>query len=250
MRKVLLAITTICAMALLQGCAGMASKQANAIADQAKYQPITYSEKPGPTIIVIPGEIKSMNTLYTAAVNNNNIADFAEIELSKAHYTVLERANLGPMFQEYQLAVSSGNPKQIKKFQKGQFKTTNWLVRFDILKAEPVSQVTNSFDGSWVGQMAGAAINDPAASYAAGTAISSVNASDSAAIWIIGLRYKILDASTGEQIATNYFEDKLEVNAKSGGALGISQSETKTMTLDTMTQRLLQKAVADMDRMK
>jgi len=48
-------------------------------------------------------------------------------------------------------------------------------------------------------------------------------------------------------VATGYFEDKMELNAGSTSVLGISQSQQKTMTLDTMVQRLVQKCVAEID---
>ena len=82
--------------------------------------------------------------------------------------------------------------------------------------------------------MAGAAIPGVGGAVA-GTGVSSVHADEGAAVWIVGLRYKILDANTGEQKATNYIEDKMEINSKGGGAFGVSQSETRIVTLDTMS---------------
>ncbi|MHC1713499.1 MAG: hypothetical protein AB9872_15230 [Solidesulfovibrio sp.] len=238
----------IVCVVLAQGCVS-ASKQANETADKAMYQPIAYSDKAGPQVVVIPGEIKSANASFSQKVSSNNIADYAELELGKAHYTVLERSDLGPMLKEIEIAANLGDASQLKKFKKGKFQATNWLVRFDILKAEPVSEVKQSFDGRWLGAIAGSAIGGPGG-YAADAGVSSVHASDAAAVWIVGLRYKILDANTGEQKATGYIEDKMEINSSGGGALGISQSQTKIVTLDTMAQRLVQKAVADMDKMK
>lgn len=243
-------LALLATISLVQGCVSTtASKQANAAADQAMYQPITYSDKTGPMLVVIPGEIKSANATFTQKVSSNNIADYAELELGKAHYTVLERSDLGPMLKEIEIAANLGDVKQLKKFKKGKFKATNWLVRFDILKAEPVSEVKKSFDGRWLGAIAGSAIGG-AGGYVADASVSSVHSNEAAAIWIVGLRYKILDANTGEQVATGYIEDKMEINSQGGGAFGVSQSETKIVTLDTMSQRLVQKAVADMDKMK
>jgi hypothetical protein len=247
-RNILSTTVLIVCVVLAQGCVS-ASKQANEAADKAMYQPIAYSDKAGPQVVVIPGEIKSANASFSQKVSSNNIADYAELELGKAHYTVLERSDLGPMLKEIEIAANLGDATQLKKFKKGKFQATNWLVRFDILKAEPVSEVKQSFDGRWLGAIAGSAIGGPGG-YAADAGVSSVHASDAAAVWIVGLRYKILDANTGEQKATGYIEDKMEINSSGGGALGISQSQTKIVTLDTMAQRLVQKAVADMDRMK
>ena len=44
--------------------------------------------------------------------------------------------------------------------------------------------------------------------------------------------------------------DRVALVLQGGGALGVSQSETRVMTLDTMSQRLVQKAVADMEKLK
>src|SRR5215218_9724987 len=72
------------------------SQKTNEAADRAVYKPIEYSNssKAGPPLIVIPGEIKSTNATFTQKIGANNIADFAEIELSKANFPVLERTNL------------------------------------------------------------------------------------------------------------------------------------------------------------
>ena len=81
---------------------GSTSQKANASADQALYQPVTYTNanKPGPQIIVLPGEIKSNNATFLQKFTANNIADFGEIELSNANFQVLERSNLGPLLNE------------------------------------------------------------------------------------------------------------------------------------------------------
>jgi uncharacterized protein YfaP (DUF2135 family) len=79
------------------------SQKANAAADQSIYQPVTYTNaaKKGPAVIVIPGEIKSNNATFLQKFTANNIADFGEIELTSANFTVLERSNLGPMLNEF-----------------------------------------------------------------------------------------------------------------------------------------------------
>ena len=60
------------------------SQQANAAADTAMYQPVEYANKnkKGPALIVIPGEVKSNNATFTQKFTANNIADYAELELS------------------------------------------------------------------------------------------------------------------------------------------------------------------------
>ena len=134
------------------------SQRANASADQALYKPVEYmnASKKGPALIVIPGEIKSSNATFLQKFTSNNIADFAEVELSSANFQVLERSNLGPILKEFELAYNLGDPQAARKFLgMGKLKTTKYVVKFDILKAEQIAQAQQGFDGRTLGQMAG-----------------------------------------------------------------------------------------------
>ena len=102
------------------------SQAANAAADQAAYKPVEYTNKAkkGPALVVIPGEVKSNNAAFTQKFGPNNIADFAELELSSANFQVLERANLGPLLNEIALAYNMGDQNEArKKMQIGKLKT-------------------------------------------------------------------------------------------------------------------------------
>ena len=79
------------------------------------------------------------------------------------------------------------------------------------------------------------------------TAVSSVQTSESTGVWVIGMRYKIINAETTEQVATGYTEEKMEIGATSSGFMGVNQSQQGGVTLDTMVQRLVQKSVWDID---
>jgi hypothetical protein len=74
-----------------------------------------------------------------------------------------------------------------------------------------------------------------------------VNTSTAAGVWVIGMRYKILNAETTEQVAQGYTEEKMEVGAQSTSVAGISSQAKGGVTLDTMVQRLVQKSVWDID---
>ena len=120
---------------------GSVSREANAAADRGMNKEIEYSNasKVGPKLVVLPGEIKSNNSGFLQKFGPNNIADFGELELSKANFQVLERADLGPVLNEMQLAYGLGDPDAARKYMsKGKLKTTKWIVKFDILKAEQV----------------------------------------------------------------------------------------------------------------
>ena len=242
---------------MLSGCVsggiggGSASEKANSMADEQVYQPINYvnSAIKGPVLVVLPGKIKSNNATFTQKITANNIADYAELELGQANFRVLERTDLGPMLDEITMAANMGDAASLRKFKKGKFKTTQWFVKLEVLKAEKVAQVKQGFDGNAIGNIFGALV--PGVGGAVGsTAVSSVKTSDSAGIWIIGMRYKIMDASTSEQVSTGYFEDKMELGKKGVSILGVSKSQAGGVTLDSMIQRLVQKVVADIDRKK
>jgi hypothetical protein len=224
------------------------SQQANAAADQAAYQELSYpnKNKRGPALVVIPGEVKSNNASFIQKFGPNNIADFGELELSQANFPVIERANLGNLLQEISLAYNLGDAEQARKtMQIGKLKTTRWVVKFDILKAEQIAENRKGFDGRAVGGLLSlfGGTGGSIASQVAG----SVQTQEATNVWLIGMRYKIMDAGTTEQVAQGYKELKMEVGANAGSVLGASQSATGGVGLDTMVQRLVQTAVWDID---
>ena len=225
------------------------SEKANAAADAAAYQEIVYSnqKKKGPALIVIPGDIKSNNATFTQKFSSNNIADFGELELSNANFTVLERSNLGPLLNEITLAFNLGNPAAVRKtMQLGKLKTTKWVVKFDILKAEQIAENKSGFDGRAVGGLI-SQLSGSTAGHVTGSVVGSVNNAEGTGVWLIGMRYKIMNANTTVQVAQGYKELKMEVGAKQTSVLGFSQSAKGGVGLDTMVQRLVQTAVWDID---
>ena len=232
------------------------SQKANASADQAAYQAVTYTNanKKGPALVVIPGEIKSNNATFLQKFTANNIADFGEIELSSANFQVLERTNLGPLMREFELAYNLGDPDSARKMLRmGKLKSTKYVVKFDILKTEQIAAAQQGFDGRTLGNMAGllgafsGSVGGARAGAVGGTALGSVHNNEATSVWIIGMRYKIINAETTEQVATGYTEEKMEVGATSQGALGFNQSQQGGVGLDTMVQRLVQKSVWEID---
>jgi hypothetical protein len=225
------------------------SEKANAMADKGMYKPVEYANatRRGPTLIVIPGDMKSNNASFTQKFGPNNIADFAELELGRANFGILERSDMGPLLQEFQLAYTLGDPAEAGKFlKKGKLKTTQWVVKFDVLKAEQVAQAQEGFDGRAVGQLL-SIFGGGRGGAAAGTVAGSVQTAEATGVWIIGMRYKIMNANTTEQVATGYTEEKMELGAKSTSVLGISQGAQGGLTLDGMVQRLVQKLVWEID---
>jgi curli biogenesis system outer membrane secretion channel CsgG len=232
------------------------SQKANTGADKAMYQAIEYQNaaRKGPALVVIPGEIKSSNATFVQKFGPTNIADFAEVELSRANFQVLERTNLGPLLNEFTLAYNMGDPNKARQYLgMGKLKSTKYVVKFDILKTEQVAAAQEGFDGATLGRMAGilgafsGSRGGAAAGAVGGTAVGSVKTGDSTGVWIIGMRYKIMDAETTEQVAQGYTEEKMEIGATGTSVLGVSQSQQGGVGLDTMVQRLVQKSVWEID---
>lgn len=228
------------------------SQKANAAADQAIYKPVEYVNKAtrGPALVVIPGEIKSSNATFMQKFGPTNIADFAEIELSKANFQVLERSNLGPLLNEFTLAYNLGDPQKARKYLgMGKLRSTKYIVKFDILKTEQVAAAQQGFDGSSVGRVIGilGGFGSSRGSAVAQTAVGSVRTGDSSGVWVIGMRFKIMDAETTEQLAQGYTEEKMEVGATGTSVMGVSNSAQGGVGLDTMVQRLVQKSVWEID---
>ncbi len=225
------------------------SQQANQMADKGMYKDVDYRNagKRGPMLVVLPGDIKSNNATFTQKFGPNNIADFGELELGRANFGILERSDLGPLAREFQLAYSMGDPDSARRvLQKGRWKTTKWIVKFDVLKAEQVAQAQKSFDGATIGRLAGIAIGGRGG-WAADTVGGSVRTGETTGVWVIGMRFKLLDANTTEQVATGYTEEKMEVGARGSSVLGASESQSGGVSLDTMVQRLVQKLVWEID---
>jgi hypothetical protein len=74
-----------------------------------------------------------------------------------------------------------------------------------------------------------------------------VHSNEATSVWIIGMRYKIINAETTEQLANGYTEEKMEIGAKSTSVVGVSSSQQGGVGLDTMVQRLVQKSVWEID---
>src|SRR5580698_5736203 len=155
------------------------SQKTNDAADKAMYKPVEYTNagKRGPALVVIPGEVKSNNADFMQKFGPNNIADYGELELSNANFVVLERSNMGPLLNEFTLAYNMGDPDAARKILgRGKFKTTKWVVKFDILKAEKVASAQQGFNGGAIGNVIGSFGGRGNA--VAGGAVGSVNTRD------------------------------------------------------------------------
>ena len=167
---------------------------------------------------------------------------------------MLERSNLGPLLREFELAYNLGDQDAARKMLRmGKLKSTKYVVKFDILKTEQIAAAQSGFDGRAIGDMAALAgvfsgsWRGAQVGTVAGRGIGSVQSNEATSVWVIGMRYKIINAETTEQLAQGYTEEKMEVGATSSSVLGVSESQKGGVGLDTMVQRLVQKSVWEID---
>ena len=102
--------------------------------------------------VVIPGEVKSYTAGFMQKFGPNNIADYAELELSLANFGVLERSNLGPLVNAVALAYNLGDPNKARQtLQSGKLKTTN-LSKIAALACRwrPAARRTSARKAAWM----------------------------------------------------------------------------------------------------
>jgi hypothetical protein len=224
-----------------------ASERANEAADRGMYKAVNYRNAhiKGPAVVVIEGDIKSNNATFLQKWSSNNIADYAEIELGKANFKILERSDLGPLKREFQIAYGAGDPDEARKILgKGKFKATRWVLRFDVLKVEEVAASEKGFRIP-LGGIRLPGIGGFGGGYAPG---GSYEQEQAANVFIVGMRYTVIDAQTTEQEATGYFEQKMEAGAKAQNVGGYyHQRDSGQLGLDSLVQRLVQDCVVEID---
>jgi len=119
--------------------------------------------------------------------------------------------------------------------------------KFDVLKAEKVAEASSGFSGSTLGNI-GSTLLGGATGSVVREGAGSVKTAEAAGVWIVGMRYKIIDARTTQQVAQGYAEDKMEVGSTGVAVFGVSSRQAGGTTLDSLVVKLVQKNVADIDQ--
>jgi hypothetical protein len=232
------------------------SREANESVDRAAYQRISYSNagKRGAVLVVMPGEIRITDPVLTQLVLPSSIADWAELELAQANFKVLERAALGSVLMEVDTVTRLGDRAAMESMvRSGQLKGTRWLAKFDLLKAEPVATASRGVDGRPAADVVGIlgqwsnSLRGQRAAQVGQVAAGSVQADRSAQVWLVGMRYRVIDAETGEQAGQGYVEERMESGAQGTTVMGVSGSSQGGVGFDTTVQRLVQRAVWEID---
>ena len=232
------------------------SRTANESVDRAAYRRIDYSNasKAGAALVVMPGEVRITDAVLTQQVLPSSIADWAELELAQANFKVLERAALGSVLLEVDTATRLGDRAAMESMvRSGQLKGTRWLAKFDLLKAEPVATASRAVDGRPAADVVGIlgqwsnSLRGQRAAQVGQVAAGSVQADRTAQVWLVGMRYRVIDAETAEQVGQGYVEERMESGAQGTSVMGVSGSSQGGVGFDTMVQRLVQRAVWEID---
>lgn len=236
------------------GCAST-SKVANEAADKAMYQPVAYANAAakGPQVVVIPGEITSNNTSFARHVAANNICDFVEIELTKANFGVIDNSASQQYFQEVALAANLGDANALRVLKKGKLAQARWFVSLNIVKAEPTSNSSKDFSGASIGALVeiafliGSKGHDNNLGKAAGKLFSSIKYEEISMTWDVVASYNVIDAVTGQKIASGQVTEPMESKSVMQSFVGVTNTNATNALFDAVVQRIVQKAVQDID---
>ena len=179
----------------------------------------------GPALVVIPGEVKSNNATFTQRFLPNNIADFGELELSQANFPVLERSNLGQLLQRDLARLQPGRrrTRRARRCRSASSRRPSGSSSSTSSRPSRSPQNKQGFDGRAIGGIIGMLGGSRGARGRRASPRARCRRRTSTGVWLIGMRYKIMDANTTEQVAQGYKELKMEVGATPTSVLGVSQ---------------------------
>jgi hypothetical protein len=199
----------------------------------------------GPRVIVLSGQVKNINTDILGRLNAADVVGYAETELTRANFGVLERGNaaVDKMLGEMETAFALGDPKAAGAvFKKGALSTSSLFIKFDIVKAEVIGQKTSGVSGEKASGFLGGFLGS-----IAGAAAKMVKTEDKKVTWLVGLQYKILDGGTTEVKASDYIEVQAEVNTSEKSVGFMETSDMSIISINTIAQHLIQQAVLKID---
>jgi hypothetical protein len=132
-------------------------------------------------------------------------------------------------------------------FNRGELQNTRWIIKFDIPRAEKVAEAGSSFTSDKISRIAGSLLSGKAGQVLR-QGEGAVETTNAAGVWIVGMRYKIIDARTTQQVAQGYAEDKMEIGSVGTSILGMTSQQSGGTTLDSLVVKLVQKNVMDIDQ--
>ena len=242
-------ICLLLSLFLLVGC-GKSMQQARDLAAPNMYQDATYENaaQAGPSVIVVGGTLTSKTYEFLSQIKADNLREYGELELGKANFKVMEKNSLPNIYQEIAIAANLGDGSVAKRFSKHKITPPQWFVVFDI--ADVSAQTLNfSYTDKNSAMFAGALMGSFLGSASLGQGvIGSINNAKEQRAWNVTLRYRILDGVSGRQLHEGQFTEQATINRELTGFLGVDAAQAGGLTLGTVTQRLVQRAVADIDK--
>lgn len=240
------------ALTLLVGCAKN-KEIAHQIAAQNLYQDIAYENgaKPGPRVVVLPGEVASSSYEFLAQVKPDGLREFAELELGKANFTVLDKNALGDLHQEIALAANLGDGSVARSFSQHDATPPQWLIILDVVDVKTQTTAftfTDKNAAAVAGALMGGMFLGSAGAQLGSGLVGSINSAEEQRLWDITLKYRILDGGTGQPLLQGTFTEQATITRELKGFLGVDEAQAGGITLTTVAQRLVQKVVQEMDQ--
>ncbi|AGW14322.1 hypothetical protein [Megalodesulfovibrio gigas] len=236
-------------LAVLAGC-GKSMETARQLAAHNVYKEVAYENAahPGPSVVVLPGVITSPSYEFLANVKPDTLLEYGELELGKANFKIVERNSLASIYQEIALAANLGDGSMSARFAKVDLAPPQWLILFDI--ADVQTQTTAfSYSDKNSASFAGALVGSFFGSAEIGQSVmGSISNAKEQRAWNITMHYRILDGATGRKLHEGKFTEQATINRELKGFMGVDTAQASGLTLGTVTQRLVQKAVQDIDR--
>lgn len=234
------------------GC-GKNVQRAHEIADQNLYHDLAYENAalPGPSVVVLPGEVKSGSYEFLLHVKPDNLREYGELELGKANFKVQEKSALPDIYQEIALAANLGDGSMAKRLKKLKITPPRWIVLFDVADVKATTtafKFTDKNAASFAGALMGGMFLGASGAKMGQGLVGSINSAEEERLWNITLRYRILDGETGEPLKQGEFTEQATIHRELKGFLGVDAAESGGVTLGTVSHRLIQKAVQDIDK--
>ena len=178
------------------------SARANEAANTALYQSVSYSNAAtkGPAVIILPGEVKSNNATFSQRYGPNNIADYAKSSSRRR----TSRSSIAPTWAVCSARSNWHTTWVIRRRHRPCSRRGSCKIRAGssnlTSSGEKVAEAGSGFAGGTLGGIASTIIGGRTGSVV-GQGAGSVKTTEASGVWIVGMRYKIIDARTTQQVA-------------------------------------------------
>lgn len=175
------------------------------------------------------------------------------MELSKANFKVFS----GPLdhsADDIFLAARSGDGVALRALKKNRMDTVAYFVVFDVIKLEPTAWDVKGGNGELAGSLLelGFSIATKGQNEKAGKSLRSTVESlkyyDYKTTWSVAVKYSVISASDGSVAASDTVSDSRIASTELTAAIGASQKTATGPTTETLLQKVVQRAILDLDK--